>query len=327
MSKWKTTTLSLILASPLSAAQMVVFGDSLSDGGYYLGTRLVESSGLLWHEYLADQLGFDPARTGFLGTTGNNLAVSASRVSDLSAQVNRYSTRYTWQSGDLCTLWIGGNDLRDDPTQDMSALATEIGDIIAQLAALGVDHIIVPNLPDMGAIPESLQTPMASARTAGSLAFNSALANELDDRAEDLGITIEQLDVFGLFDQMLSYSADYGFTNVTDPLNSSTNGNAEEYAFYDSIHPTSRSHYLIQAASLPLLDPDSPISIVSWSIGANQRLRQTWLADPSSSYQILTGSDLNTLSPIQSYTSQPAYTVEIEAPGSNSGFYQTRKNQ
>ena len=36
---------------------MVVLGDSLSDGGYYFGTRFVDSGGELWHEVLADQLG------------------------------------------------------------------------------------------------------------------------------------------------------------------------------------------------------------------------------------------------------------------------------
>lgn len=185
---------------------MVVFGDSLSDGGFFFGVRFTDPGGLLWHEYLADRLGQERAVTGFLGTSGLNLAVGGSLAGDLSEQVNRYKRRYTWQPGDLCTVWTGGNDIRGNPNGDMTAVAAAIGAAIAQLAAAGVDHFVVPNLPDLGAIPESLgDDTLSNARTTATMAFNNALAAELDTRAATLGVTIEQPDIFAIYDHILFY--------------------------------------------------------------------------------------------------------------------------
>lgn len=325
------TTLSICLlvsTSALSAAQMVVFGDSLSDGGYIFGTRLVDPGGDLWHEYLADRLNYERANTGgVFGSSGLNLAIAASRVSDLQDQVNRYSSRYTWQAGDLCALWIGGNDLRDDPNQDMTGLAADIGDIIAQLAALGVDHFIVPNLPDLGAIPEAQGNPtlMAQRRT-GTIAFNNALTVELTTRAATLSVTIEQLDIFMLFDHMLSYGSDFGYTNITDPLNNAVNAEAVEYTFWDDIHPTTRSHFLISSAALALIDETAPIEIISASIENDLSFRQTWIAAPEATYHIQSAASIQALINTSTHSGSPAYTSVIASPGAQFGFFRTVKN-
>lgn len=326
-----TLAIATLLAAPLPAGDMVVFGDSLSDGGYLVGLRL--TNGDLWHEYLADRLGHERATvSGGLfnpGTSGLNLAVAASRVSDLPAQVTRYQSRHSWQSGDLCTLWIGGNDLRDDPGQNMPALASQIGGIVADLAALGIDHFLVPNLPDLGAIPEAVGDPtLAAARRTGTINFNTALAAEMNARATTLGVTIDQLDVFGMFDQLLANPADYGFTNTTGGWQDAASGaDPDEYVFYDDIHPTTRSHFLLAAAAHVLLDPDDAgIEIVSWSISRDGTLRQTWLATPAASYEILSGPRPGALTPAASFLGSPAYTATVPPPGPTAGFFQTRRN-
>lgn len=325
------TALTALLAGPLPAGDMVVFGDSLSDGGYLLGLRF--TNGDLWHETLADRLGHERATvSGGLfnpGSSGLNLAVSASRVTDLPSQVDRYQSRHTWQSGDLCTLWIGGNDLRDDPGQDMAALCARIGDVIADLASHQIDHFLVPNLPDLGAIPEAAGDPtLAAARRAGTINFNTALAAEMANRATTLGVTIDLLDVFGMFDQLLANPADYGFTNTSGSLTTaSPDVNPDQYVFYDDIHPTTRSHFLLGAAAHVLLDPDGAgIEIISWSISQSGALRQTWLATPAASYEILSGPRPDALTPAASFLGSPAYTATVPAPGNQAGFYQTRRN-
>lgn len=319
------TVLFCLQLSPIWGARLVVLGDSLSDGGYYFGYRL--TNGTLWHEYLADRLGYERATTaGFLGSQGLNLAIAASLVSDLQSQINRLANRYNRQAGDLCTLWIGGNDVRNNPNQNMTLLAAEIGSIIGQLDALGIDHILVPNLPDLGAIPEEpTGTYTRAERTTGTIAFNTALKAELEARALTHSITIEQLDIFGLFDEMLFYAADYGFNNVSDPWNNSSD-DPTGYAFWDDIHPTTRAHFLISGAALPLIETTAPIELISQSIEVDGSLRQTWLADPDASYQVLSGAQIGELNKVDNFQGSPAYTVQIPGPSILSGFFQTRKD-
>ncbi len=315
---------SLVLSHTLSAQRMAVLGDSLSDGGYLFGLRFTDGGGLLWHEYLADRIGYARATTVPFGSSGLNVAIGGSLVEDLQAQVNRLAGRYTHVPGDvdICTLWIGGNDIRDNPTQNMTLLSDEIGVIIGQLVALQFDIIIVPNLPDLGAIPEAPSGFTRAQRTSGSIAFNTTLAAELEARALAHSVTIIQLDVFGLFDQMLLNSFDYGFTNVTEPLNGS-GGVPEEYAFWDNIHPTTRSHSLISGASYAMLEPTAPIELISQSIAGDGTLRQTWLADPRADYDVLSGSQLEQLNQSVRFQGAPAYTVENDPPSPASGFYKT----
>lgn len=328
MKYWGLILCIVSLGGQLSAAQMVVFGDSLSDGGFWLGARQIDSGGELWHENLADRLNLTRATTsGLFGSRGLNLAVGGSLVEDLQSQVDRYSNRYTWQSGDLCTLWIGGNDLRNDPNQNMTTLASEVGEIISQLATLGVDHFIVPNLPDLGAIPESLgDTPLMTARRAGTIAFNTALAAELNTRSSNLSVTIHQLDIFSLFDHMLDYASDFGFSNTTDQLVEQSSGTPDDYVFWDYIHPTSRSHYLVSASAQALVDEDAAIEVISWSINPDGSFRQTWISDPSATYNILSGSQVDQLTTVTPFIGNPAYTAIIAAPSSTSGFFRTVKD-
>jgi len=328
-----TLALAAMLSGPLAAGDMVVFGDSLSDGGYFLPWGIGrQTNGDLWHEYLADRLGHQRAKVSgnffSLGSSGLNLAVGGALVSDLSSQVNRYKTRHTWQSGDLCTLWIGGNDLRDNPAQNMVTLCTKIGGIISQLAARGIDHFLVPNLPDLGAIPESLGNPtLAAARRAGTISFNNALAAELNTRATTLDVTIDRLDVFGLFNQLLTNPADYGFSNTTGQWKKAPAGSDPDgYVFWDDIHPTTRSHFLLAAAAHVALDPDDAgIEVVSWSINPGGTLRQTWLANPGLLYQIYAGPGPGQLTPAANFLGSPAYTATVPPPGPNAGFFQIRR--
>lgn len=312
--------------APLPGGQMVVFGDSLSDGGFFIGTRFTDNGGELWHEFLADALSLERATTTSFGLSGLNFAVGGSVVADLPNQVGRYALRDTWEEGDLCTLWIGGNDVRSSPSQDMTVLAQEIGEIIAQLNDLGVDRLIVPNLPDIGAIPEYRDDPAAAMRrTEGTVAFNDALARELEILSGALAVVIHPVDIFGLFEQMLLHAREYGYVNTSEPLRSAAgNPDPASYVFWDDIHPTSRSHFLISAASRTVIDPGVPLVIVSQTIQPDLALRQTWLGNPGFTYQIVSSPNLQDFSEAIAVTGSPAHTVVLPAPGLGRGFYQTR---
>jgi len=327
-------TLTALLSVPLSAGQMVVFGDSLSDTGYW--GPFTNPDGTLWHEYLANRLSYQRATTsgGFLtpGTSGLNLAVGGAKVTirpfligNLQDQVNRFDARnYTWQDGDLCTLWIGGNDLRDKPTQDMAALTADIGNIITQLISRGIDHFLVPNLPDLGAVPESLGD---TTKTAATMLFNQELEATLDPLDDDPNVTIDRLDIFTLFNEMRGNAGDYGFTNTTTRWDQNQGDNPDGYVFYDNIHPTTRSHSMVAAAAHVVLDPDGAgIEVVSWSISPAGTLRKTWFADPGALYQVLSGPSPDQLTPAAGFTGKPAYTATVPSPGTPAGFFQIRRN-
>ncbi len=102
---------------------------------------------------------------------------------------------------------------------------------------------------------------------------------------------------------------------------------SEQYAFWDDIHPTSRSHFLLAAAAQVVLDPEGAgIEVISWSISPAGTLRQTWLAHPGLSYQILSGLRPDALTPAASFLGSPAYTATIAGPGTPTGFFQTQRD-
>jgi hypothetical protein len=95
--------------------------------------------------------------------------------------------------------------------------------------------------------------------------FNSALATMLDGlEANNPAITLLQLDVAGLFQQVLADPSAFGFTNVTDPAapgldpgassydTSQVAPNPDEFLFWDEIHPTTAGHALLASAAMQL---------------------------------------------------------------------------
>ena len=101
----------------------------------------------------------------------------------------------------------------------------------------------------------------------------------------------------------------------------------EQYVFWDDIHPTSRSHFLLAAAAQVVLDPEGAgIEVISWSISPAGSLRQTWLAHPGLNYQILSGLRPDALTPAADFLGSPAYTATIAGPGTPTGFFQTQRN-
>ena len=69
---------------------------------------------------------------------------------------------------------------------------------------------------------------------------------------------IRRLDVAGLFDDVLSNPAAFGFTNTSEPLfdGASIVGNPNEYVFMDPVHPTTKAHAIIADSAFALLSAD-----------------------------------------------------------------------
>jgi outer membrane lipase/esterase len=169
-----------------SFREIIVFGDSLSDTGNL--TSLPEfgflnnppfdrgfSDGPRAVEVLANSIGLnvDPSLHLVGPPVGTNFAVSGARARgtnpiDLPAQIGGFllNNGSTAPSDALYVVFIGGNDVRDARDESNEYLAKgiirdavkSINLSVRSLVAAGGKAIMVVNVPDIGATPESQQS-------------------------------------------------------------------------------------------------------------------------------------------------------------------------
>lgn len=286
----------LFLSGPVAAApasllgnaftSLVVFGDSLSDAGNVkanLGVPLPPydngyfSNGPVWVQTLASELGLPDTVASSNG--GSNYAWGSARtgididtglgviIPSLRSQADDFlaTSGPTIDSTGLYVVWGGGNDVLQG---DVSTTAADIAGIVTDLAAAGATDFLIPNLPDIGQTPGSVDAGLVAERTALSLEHNAALALAIDGLMVALpDITIHFFDVFSLFAQLVADPAAQGFDNVTDRCFEGLSGiggggavcvDPDTYLFWDDVHPTARAHAILGQvvpipAALPLL--------------------------------------------------------------------------
>lgn len=277
-------------ASTAAINHLVIFGDSLSDtgntrsevplgssgpvatiAGYGSNGRF--SNGPLWHEYLAWGLGITPAINSENG--GDNFAFGGARVDNDSGvstgvlrQTNQYLARQAGAPSDTDSLfinWSGGNDVRDlvGNSSPIAVIEQQLDLLFGSLTDIldsGVSQLLVPNLPDLGAIPENRGTANQASATAVTQAWNDGLLSRLFDLNNSTTASIYFFDVYSLFDGLLANPSAVGITNTTGQCRSVTLGifenqcsNPETYAFWDEIHPTTKAHSILGWASLQLI--------------------------------------------------------------------------
>ena len=285
---------------PFVFEEIVVFGDSLSDSGnleqllaipaypYYEGRF---ADGPNYVDVLAEEMNLllAPSIGG-----GTNFAYGRARtglhphreqgaLSGLE-QVYAYLATELPTAETLFVVFLGGDNLRDGIGAVLMGLddpniiiPTVIGDAIADLAQIltvlvqaGAQTIMVPNMPNLGRIPEITQLPDPFASLASALAtqatvsFNQAL-DQLLMAFGPAGIDIVQVNVFGLLEEVAENPAKFGLSNVDAPCYSGNDGgtggdvcnNPDEYLFWDAIHPTARAHELLAEEVFEALFPRS----------------------------------------------------------------------
>lgn len=277
-------------------SDMYIFGDSLSDSGNVAdkmgslwnitipyGENGRFSNGPVWHEHLSDRLGM--ARETFSRNGGNNYAYGGAKVdsgdfiTSLAAdsykeQITDYTAGLGGNQADSNALyisWIGGNDIRGlvGESNTQSAIDTALDSLAGMLGNLlnnGVTNLLVPNLPDIGAIPEFAGNAANSAQASDlTNAWNAGLAQRLDTLYQThQSAKIYHFDVHSLFQQMMSTPANFGFTDVTNQCRSVGGwfgwryeiecSNADTTLFWDEIHPTTAAHNKLSEYAYNLLD-------------------------------------------------------------------------
>jgi len=253
---------------------IVVFGDSISDtGNFFAFTRNAFppsppyfqgrfSNGPLAVEYLATQLGSTftllPANNfAFAGaTTGTRNSIGESVNLDLPGLTDQLD-RFAVQAGtdgadpdDLHVLWAGPNNFLGllssrtavDPAPFIHQGALDLRNALVRLATLGAENLVLPNMVNLGRLPETQAVSQDAAVI--TRAFNAAVALEVGN----LSFTVTEVDLFAVTEAIATNPAAFGFTNVTTPLLpllANLPDNPETFFFWDSLHPTTQGHAVL----------------------------------------------------------------------------------
>jgi phospholipase/lecithinase/hemolysin len=278
-----------------SFSRITVLGDSLSDvgntqnstfgiqpGSGYFDGRF--SNGLLYHEYLAADLGLTAPGPSTEG--GRNYAYGGAWAGDqggladlllldLDEQVTAYLDNQTVLADELIVLFAGGNDLIDSPNNVNAALAS-IGDELGRLSAAGARQFLVPNLPSLGLVPQERGTSDEAPLIAATDAFNRGLSSVLDQFENDQPLAeVYRLDVANLFAAAFADPAFFGLTNVTDEAINESGIDPDTYLFWDGLHPTTAGHRLLADAALAVIPEPATAGMLGLGLALLSRRRSS----------------------------------------------------
>lgn len=231
-----------------------VFGDSLSDDGYYrpflasLGLppsvvatlgRFTTNPGPVWSEIITQDYGFTPAASNTPG--GNIFAQGGARVAQPSAstppgsaqrpvstQIDEYLARGNGAADPhaLYAVWAGANDIFQNLavfqaggiTQDQLQ-ANVLGAATAEIGLIGRLQAAGARYVMVVGLPDIGATPAfasAGAATAGAVTALSAGYNTtLFSGLAGAGIRVIPVDAFSFLSEVRANPSSYGFTNVT----------------------------------------------------------------------------------------------------------------
>ena len=231
------------------------------------------SNGPTWVEQYGRTLGLARSvRPAFRGANpgATNYAIGGARArnvgdTNLSAQVDAFLRdigNAPAPSNALYVIEMGGNDIRDilltiDASIISGALAS-IGQNIGRLYGRGARKFLVWKVPNVGL------TPAVRAAGPSAVAFAALLTQLFNDGLESMlqtdfaGVDIVLFDVNSTLNAIIADPGEFELTNTTVPC--VTPGvppfkckNADEYLFWDGIHPTTTVHGIIaQKAALAL---------------------------------------------------------------------------
>jgi outer membrane lipase/esterase len=239
------------------------------------------SNGPTWVEQLARQLRLaasaNPAFRG-ANSQATNYAVGGARARDAGASFNLadqvdafLADVYSAPANALYVIEMGGNDLRDAlvaaaQTGNPAAAFTiaqdavdAINDQVMRLYVAGARNFLVWNAPDIGLTPAINRDPMA-AGFANKIAqfFNGNLQLRLSQLATMPAIRITLFDVYAKLNTVVAEPQLFDLRNVTSACITPdvppfACKKADDFLFWDGIHPTKAGHAILAEEAARLL--------------------------------------------------------------------------
>jgi len=205
------------------------------------------SDGPQWTTDLAQYLGaFSPAQQenfAYEGATARPLGVPDPFIPDagktpldtFAGQIQQFQKQDgTILPNAVVSVTFGGNDISlpstESPIQGVMDSVTAVISGLQTLVADGAKHFLVSNLPDITLAP-LFNDPAFQAATGATPtqfqglvgAFNAQLTSGLAQfGASNPGVDVKTLDLSTLFKGIATSPLDYGFTNISQPVLSST---------------------------------------------------------------------------------------------------------
>jgi phospholipase/lecithinase/hemolysin len=164
----------------------------------------------------------------------------------------------------LFMVWGGPNDFTTNglSTQTADAAVGYLMGIVNGLQSIGVQHILVPGMPDLGKTPRFADHGLGTIGTQLSAYFNAELVTALQGK----GVLF--FDTFDFMDAIIANPGAYGFTDVTDPCFDGVNvcATPNTYLFWDDLHPTTYADSLLASGFYQVATPE-PASLVMLGTG------------------------------------------------------------
>lgn len=222
----------------------------------------------------------------FFGSeAGGNYAVAGANavgdnLEDLGTQIAYFHAihNYAAPTDALYVIFIGGNDIRatygvtdkDTAVAIINSAVVSVKNAMQSLTLAGAKHFLLINAPNVSLIPEAqiiatlANDPDLIKRIRKYSKLYSILLHDMVEQFETVfQLDIEEFNLFKFFTKLIKKGEDYGFTNTTDACFDTQllsfhpdchNGlNADQFIFFDEIHPTTRAHQFIGEAMFEAL--------------------------------------------------------------------------
>ncbi|GAX42851.1 GDSL family lipase [Tolypothrix sp. NIES-4075] len=280
-----------------------------SDRPAYISGRF--SNGPIWVDYFGSQInqpGLTPtpfvallANPNTIPQDGVNFALGGAQTGIVSSfpgfqdnipgvlgQVGLLRQNLPVDPNALYSVFGGANDYFNGNT-NVNQVVQNLTNSIGSLAQGGAKNFLVFNLPNLGDSPFGKRSGFTDQLNQLTQAHNQQLASAISSlRISNPDLNIYSVDINSLFNTVRATPAKFGFKDVTNPcvtgnFQQVTNicDNPDDFLFFDSVHPSSRTHNLIAKAALAAVngktipEPSAALGILALgALGAAKVLKR-----------------------------------------------------